>query len=551
MLGVVVAPRRPAGPAEAVEGQVGGHPLRGPGLPRRRGARHRGSLPLDRLAEPAQLGEGHGHRLGDGRGPERCLDRLRQRQRLRAVPHPRVGRGGQETRDGQRERRLPGVEIHRRAETLHGLRVAGQAYQGHRLAEPRLPPAGFELERPPVGHQRRLEPVGPAEGVGQPEMRLGVVGVVDRGQRVTLDRLLVTAAPLVEGSHREVRGGQPGVEAHRLPELVERGAGVTRAVQGETEVQPHDRQLGREPGRLPELPHRLGPVVPRASVEPEVPMHLRAPQRRVHRRHQGIGQGDAAPRAGAAPALQVGPRPLEVAETAPSHGQRIADSRRGGVEPQRVLEQGHRARVVPPRRGGPAELEEHRRRVGMEGAGPRQQRLGRVRPAGVDEDLPQPRQGRQVVRAQPQGPLEVGDGLGQPPGAPDEVPQIVGPAEVIGGEGLGVPEAALCRIEVVGGHQQLAQLAPGFAAPPGHRRRHRVVSLAKLRPNRRVRAPELGQNDPQEGPLGRTGLQRHRRARSRDHVDATAPNQVDQGPARCAGDRLLRREAANRPERVA
>ena len=279
-------------------------------------------------------------------------------------------------------------------------------------------------------------------------------------------------------------------------------------------------------------------------------MHLRAPQRRVHRRHQGIGQGDAAPRAGAAPALQVRPRPLEVAETAPSHGQRIPDRRRGGVEPQRVLEQGHRARVVPPRRGGPAELEEHRRRVGMEGAGPRQQRLGRVRPAGVDEDLPQPRQGRQVVRAQPQGPLEVGDGLGQPPGAPDEVPQVVGPAEVIGGEGLGVPEAALRRVEVVGGHQQLAQLAPGFAAPPRHRR-HRVVSLAKLRPNRRVRAPELGQNDPQEGPLGRTGLQRHRRARSRDHVDATVPNQVDQGPARCAGDRLLSREAANRPERVA
>ena len=164
-----------------------------------------------------------------------------------------------------------------------------------------------------------------------------MVRLVRDGQGVPLDRLLVAAAPLVEGAHREVRGGKPGLEADRLLELVERGAGVTRAVQGQAEVQPHDGEVGRQSDRLPELAHRLGPVVPRAGVQPEVPMDLRALQRRAHRRHQGIGQADAG--AGAAPAaVQVGLRPLEIAEAAVGHGEGIADRGGGGVQSQRAFQ---------------------------------------------------------------------------------------------------------------------------------------------------------------------------------------------------------------------
>ena len=361
-----------------------------PARPRRRRARHRRPLPLDRRGEPAQLGVGHGHRLGDRRGLVLRLDGLRQRQRLRAVPHPRVGSGGEEARDGQRERRLPGMHVHRRAQALQGLRVAGQAHEGHRLAEPCLPPARLELQRPPVGRQRRLDPVGPAERVSQPEVRLDVIGIVGGGERVPLHRLLVAAAPLVERPHREVRAGQTGIQPNRLGELAERGAGVTRAVQGQAEVQPHDGEVGREPGRLAELPHRLGPVVPRPGVQAEVPIDLRAPERGVHLRHQRIRQGDADPVARARPTpIKIGPRPLEVAEATVGHGEGIADRRRGGLQPQRVFEKRHGAGIVPFGRGDPAELEQHCRSVRMESAGPGEVRP-RPRPAGRRRCAPGP-----------------------------------------------------------------------------------------------------------------------------------------------------------------
>ena len=398
--------------------------------------------------------------------------------------------------------------VDRRPQARQRLPVPREAHESHGFAEAGLPPVRFKRQHPAVGGERRGEPAAPAQRVGQPQVRLGVTGVAGGGEGVAVERLAVASAPFVERAHGEVRAGQPGIQADRLFELVESGAGLARAVQSEAEVQPHDGQVGGQSNRLAELLDGLRPVAPRPGPEPEVPMRLRAAQRRVHRRHQGIGQGDDGPRARAVfGPVEIGLRLFEIAETAPGHGERIADGRRAGVEPQRLFQMRDGAGVVALRGGGPAELEQHRRGVGMQGGGAGQRRLGGARPTRIDMDLPQPRQRRQVVGAQPEGALEVLDGLRQPPRASEDVRQIVGPAEVFGGESPRIPETALRFVEELAGHQQLPQPSPGAAAFRGLGAVQRGLRLAELRPHDIVHAVQIGQGDRQQR-LGRIALRR-------------------------------------------
>ena len=463
------------------------------------------ALPLDGARELADLGQGHGHRLGGAGGLDGGDDGLGEGGGAGPVPHPGVGRRGEEAGEGDRERGLIGVARLRRRQPVPRLAVAAQADQGHGLAETARDRIGRGGENAPVVRERLVHPRRPAVRVGQPEVRLDRLRGVLGGGGVAFDRPGVPARPLEEGPDVVVGLGRFRVEPQGRLELDEGLAGAPRAVEGHAEAELQVGVAGLQLQGEAELADRLRAVAVGVGLQGEGPMALGAAERVPQFVRQRIGHrepdagGVAAVGAPAAP-IEVPTGVVQVAQTAVGQAQRIVHDRRAGVLAQDGFQVVDGGRVVSGRGRGPAELVPHHLGARPERARLLQERPRGIPPAQIDVDLNQPDERREVARPPVVGPPERLRRLLQVAAPLVEMSQVVGPSERLRGQRPGVHQAGFRRLVVLAGHQQHAEAAVGVGPParPGRGGLQRAVGVAKLGLHRLVHARQVGQRDRQQ-----------------------------------------------------
>ena len=212
LLGLVVAPRGAARPAPAVAIQVDCHLCRQirPSGVARDVDRH--LLPFDRAPKLTQLRQGHRHGLGHARGLVVGDHLPDQGERLPAVPHAGIRRCGKEASQCRRERGVAGVQPESLLQAGSRLAVACEAYQRHRLAEPRFQCRSGSFDDQAVGFQRRLEVAGAPQGVGQAQLHLRRPGIACCRGREPLDRLGVAPGPFQQRAQYVVRLRETRIE---------------------------------------------------------------------------------------------------------------------------------------------------------------------------------------------------------------------------------------------------------------------------------------------------------------------------------------------------
>ena len=364
MIRIVVAPRRTARLPPQVRLEVGRHPLRHVGAVRLGGNRHRRALPLDGLGEQPQLGQGHGHRLRDGRGRLGLHQHAHQLQRPPAVAHPLIRRRGQQPGQGVRELRPAGVYRNRPREALASGRVPPETHERHRLTEPRRGIPRIELDHAAVGSQGRLEPRRPPQRVRQRQMRRPKNRVVEHGVGEPVHRLGITTAPREQSAQRVVCPVRARVESQRLLERGLRPSRVTRPLQHGSQVQPQHGQLRRSVRCSPEVRRRERPVAAGGGMRREVAVVLRIPENPVQGGQQRIRECHRATGTTRPPAPELALCPLPVAQPPVGHGQRIVDAAGLGIERQRRLQVFDGGSRVLQLQRDATRLEPQRRRVG-------------------------------------------------------------------------------------------------------------------------------------------------------------------------------------------
>ena len=239
---------------------------------------------------------------------------------------------------------------------------------------------------------------------------------------------------------REVR-----VETKRLLVLLERAACIAHTLERRGEVDPHACVAWIRVHREAEVLHRLGPVSGRRRIEATFAIELRRLHNPVQRREQRVRDRDLGHRPtarGTDSLLEVLCGLLELAEAAIRHPERIVDGRDLGVQGQGRRQVVHGAFVVALRESRPTQLDAHGRLAGIDRPRLGEALLGVQRPGQVEVDTSEPDQRREVGRAQEAGALETLGRPGQVAVVPENVSEVVGPAEISGRQTLGVSKGS-------------------------------------------------------------------------------------------------------------
>ena len=182
------------------------------------------------------------------------------------------------------------------------------------------------------------------------------------------------------------------------------------------------------------------------------------------------------------------------------HRQRIVQAgrlRRGAQRPFQVL---GRTQEITPRQGRTPRAGECRRRARIVGDGLPELPLGQLGTALVETGAPEPDERRDVRRPQRKRAFERRGGRASLLRHPVQVPQVVGPAQVVRSQRLRMPVTDRRRPEVLGSRQDQAEGAVGVGQL-GRRDAavHGVLDRAETRANllrgRRRETREVGHRD--------------------------------------------------------
>ena len=194
---------------------------------------------------------------------------------------------------------------------------------------------------------------------------------------------------------------------------------------------------------------------------------------------------------------------LELAEAAIRHPERIVDGRDLGVQGQGRRQVVHGAFVVALRESRPTQLDAHGRLARIDRPRLGEALLGVQRPGQVEVDTSEPDQRREVGRAKEAGALETLGRPGQVAVVPENVSEVIGPAEISRRQTLGVSKGALRLVVEPRRHESLAQLAKRVGADVWRAVRPKAfdegrVCLAELLLNGGVEAAQIRQVDLQQ-----------------------------------------------------